>query len=251
MSLPNEKLPGSWKTVRVMDTTAFPQNCDQIRRKIRAVLASGEMKIGELQKAMGVTAKPYNTFMGKNGPDDGMNTATFPSAYRFFKKREAEGIKVPKKKVKKEEEAYKNDVSAIHLDGEADVFVPIYDSCDEIRKKISAYFAEPQVTQAGFLREIAKTYSDGRKIQSKVLNDFLNKKGPSEGNTGSVFYSSYVFFEKIRIRDNKPKSKHRNEMEKRHPVRFETDRRRDRVWCMAGERPYQDSDGELHIAGKF
>jgi hypothetical protein len=68
------------------------------------VLASGEMKIGELQKAMGVTAKSYDTFMGKNGPDNGTNTATLPSAYRFFKKREAEGIKVPKKKVKKEEE---------------------------------------------------------------------------------------------------------------------------------------------------
>ena len=117
-----------------------------------------------------------------------------------------------KKKVKKEEEAKKNDVSGIQLDGDADVSVPVYDSCDEIRKS-SAYLREPQVIQAGFLREIAKTYTDGRKIQSKVLDDILSKKGASAGNTSTVFYASYVFFEKMRIRDGKPKSKHRQEME--------------------------------------
>ncbi|TVY20105.1 hypothetical protein LARI1_G001947 [Lachnellula arida] len=228
----------------------FSQNCDQVRRKIRAFLGAGEITIGELHKTLGVSAKSFNTFMGKNGPDNGMNTATYPAAYRFFKKREAEGIKVPKKKVKKAEEAKKNDVSGIQLDGEADVSVPVYDSCDEIRKKISAYLREPQVTQAGFLREIAKTYPDGRKIQSKVLNDFLSKKGASAGNTSAVFYSSYVFFEKMRLRDGKPKSKHRQEMETRHPGGFQTDKRRDHVWRMQGEHPYQDAYGEYHFTGR-
>ncbi|TVY43941.1 hypothetical protein LOCC1_G005605 [Lachnellula occidentalis] len=228
----------------------FSQNCDQVRRKIRTFLSAGEMKIGELHKTLGVSAKSLQTFLGMNGPDNGMNTATYPAAYRFFKQREAEGIKVPKKKVKKEEEAKKNDVSGIQLDGEADMAVPVYDSCDEIRKKISAYLREPQVTQAAFLREIAKTYLDGRKLQSKVLNDFLSKKGASAGNTSAVFYSSYVFFEKMRLRDSKPKSKHRKEMETRHSDGFQTDRRRDRVWCMDGEHPYQDAYGGLHFTGR-
>ncbi|KAH8598874.1 hypothetical protein B0O99DRAFT_480626, partial [Bisporella sp. PMI_857] len=125
------------------------------------------------------------------------------------------GLKVTKKKVKKDEQAKELDVSAIKLLGEEDVAVEVYDSCDEIRRKINAYLREPNVTQAGFLREIAKTYSDGRRIQSKVLNDFLSKKGATAGNTSAPFYASYVFFEKKRIREGKEKSKHRLEMERR------------------------------------
>ncbi|EDN98083.1 hypothetical protein SS1G_12940 [Sclerotinia sclerotiorum 1980 UF-70] len=125
------------------------------------------------------------------------------------------GIKPQKKaKVSKAEEAKKFDVSAIKLDGESTTSVPVHDSCDEIRKKISAYLREPGFTQAAFLREIAKTYPEEKKIQSKVLNDFLSKKGATAGNTSSAYYASYVFFEKIRLGDGKPKSKHREEMEK-------------------------------------
>jgi hypothetical protein len=114
-----------------------------------------------------------------------------------------------------------------------------------------AYLVLPGVTQAGFLREVAKTYPDGKKIQSKVLNDFLGKRGASAGNTSSVFYSSYVFFEKMRIRDGNPKSKHRQEMEKLHPRGFNTSRRHDRVLVREGERPYEDKYGQLHIEGRF
>ncbi len=117
------------------------------------------------------------------------------------------------KKVKKEEEEKTNDVENYKLSGEETISVPVYDSCDEIRKKIRAHLALPSVSQAGFLREIAKTYLDGRKIQSKVLNDFLGKRGLFAGNTSAVYYSSYVFFEKLRIRDGKPKTKHRTDME--------------------------------------
>jgi hypothetical protein len=63
------------------------------------------------------------------------------------------------------------------------------------------------------LREIAKTYGPEKKIQSKVLNEFLGKRGPGAGNTSSVYYGSYVFFEKVRVRDGKAKTKVRMEME--------------------------------------
>jgi hypothetical protein len=164
--------------------------------------------------------------MGQTGRDKGSGCDTYVEAFKFFKRRELQGIKPPKK-VEKAEETVKNDVSAIHLDGEGEVNVPVFDSCDEIRKKISAYLREPGVTQAGCLREIAKTYPEGKKIQSKVLNGFLGKKGASAGNTSAVFYSSYVFFEKMRIRDGKAKSKHRLEMEKQHPGGFDVKHRRD------------------------
>lgn len=45
------------------------------------------------------------------------------------------------------------------------------------------------------------------------MQSFRGKKGPDAGNTSSVFYSAYVFFEKIRIKQGKPKSQKRKEME--------------------------------------
>lgn len=46
------------------------------------------------------------------------------------------------------------DISAIHLDGEEDDRVPIFDSCDEVRRKINAHLKKPGVTQAQFCRDI-------------------------------------------------------------------------------------------------
>jgi hypothetical protein len=189
------------------------ENCDQIRRKIQSFINSGEMKVTEFQRQLECNSNSYSRFMGQNGPSKGVNSDVYGAAFRFFRRRELQGIKIPVKKVKKEDEAKLSDMSAIKLDGEDTLSVEVYDSCNEIRKKIRAHLTQPSVTQAGFLREIAKTYPDGRKIQSKVLNDFLGKRGIFAGNTSAVYYSSYVFFEKIRIRDGKAKSKHRTEME--------------------------------------
>ena len=69
------------------------------------------------------------------------------------------------------------------------------------------------MTQAAFLREVAKTFGNGRKIQANMLNKFLDKKGPNSGNISSIFYADYVFFKKMRIRDGKPKTAFREDME--------------------------------------
>jgi len=89
--------------------------------------------------------------------------------------------------------------------------VPIFNVCDEVRRKIAAYLREADITQAGFLREIANMCSEPKKIQSKQLKDFQTKKGPLAGNTSGVYYT--VFFEKLRIRDGIPKTKFRWETE--------------------------------------
>ena len=212
------------------------------------------MKVGEFQKAIGVNSKGYGMFMGQSGRDKGSGSNTYVEAFKFFKKREEKGLKIaaPKKKAKTADAVTSNgDLDAIRLEGEDDVSVPIFDSCDEIRRKIRAYLAGSKGTQADFLRAIAKPYNDGRKIQSKVLNDFLGKKGAYAGNTSAVFYGAYVFFEKMRIRDGKPKSKHRQDMEKAHGSGgLDTKRRRDHVWCLAGQRPYEDKLGQLHFSGR-
>ncbi|KAK8244655.1 hypothetical protein HDK90DRAFT_547530 [Phyllosticta capitalensis] len=121
-------------------------------------------------------------------------------------------------KTKKESGA----ITAAHL---ADIKLPkedvddveVYDSCDEIRKKINAHLRVPGVTQAQFCRDLAAqlhTPAKPTNIQSRQLTAFRDKKGPDAGNTSVVYYAAYIFFEKIRIKDGKPKSSHRLGMEK-------------------------------------
>ncbi|RDW68497.1 hypothetical protein BP5796_09154 [Coleophoma crateriformis] len=239
------------------------QNCDQIRRKINNLINSGDMKVGEFIKTIGVNSKSYGSFMRLSGPYKGSSNGTFYNAFAFFKRRELLGIKPAKKaKVSKEEETRLLDVSSVKLDGEETMEVPVYDTCDEIRRKITAFLREPGVTQAAFLREIAKSFPDGRNSpQSKVLKDFLAKKGARAGNTSAVFYGSYVFFEKMRIRDGKPKTQLREEMERIYaggdsdaeegPSRRSAkglDIKRassGKVWCMKGDRVREDKYGRL------
>ena len=112
------------------------------------------------------------------------------------------------------------DVSGVSLDDEdEDGDIPVYDTCDTIRRKIRALLAKDGVTQAAFLRAIAAAaFEDGsRKIQSASLTAFMRQKGPLAGNTSTVYYAAYVFFEKLRIKQRKPKSADREIMEELHP----------------------------------
>lgn len=104
-----------------------------------------------------------------------------------------------------------------HDKGEETDSVQVYDTCDEIRKKISAYLRKPNTTAAQFCRDLlAQYHTDEKKpsrIQSTQLTKFRGYKGADTGNTSCVFYAAYVFFEKVRLAEGKPKSKHRLEME--------------------------------------
>lgn len=94
------------------------------------------------------------------------------------------------------------------------------DTCDDIRRKISAHMQKSGVTQAQFLRDVAAQYTlKPRSIQSKQLNDFRSKKGPEAGNTSAVFYGSYVLFEMMRLKEGKPKSAARVRNEEMHGVK--------------------------------
>jgi len=193
----------------------FDWTCDQVRRKITQFIESGEMKVTEFQKTIHANSNSYGRFMKLKGPWKGIDNSTMSGAYKFFKKREREGKAMPKKrKTATVAAAPTPDHPEPYLDGEENDSVEIYDSCDEIRRKISAHLRKPGVTQAQFLRDIAAQFkSTAVKIQSKQLNDFRAKSGADAGNTSRVFYGSYVYFEKLRLKEGKPKSKHRTEME--------------------------------------
>lgn len=97
---------------------------------------------------------------------------------------------------------------------------------------------------------MAQYHTQDKKIQSKQLADFRSKKGPYAGNTSSVFYASYVYFEKLRFKDGKAKSKSRLDMEKVHPMGFDTERTHNRVWLHVSETASQDKYGRLTIHRK-
>ncbi|KAI5856850.1 hypothetical protein BZA05DRAFT_471014 [Tricharina praecox] len=231
----------------------FEWDCNQVRRKINTFLEAGEMKVKEFQDAIGVGSGSYARFMAQHGRWDGMGNNTMAGAYKFFKKREAQGIAMPKKR--KSTDAAIFDVSDVHLEGEEEDAVQIYDSCDEVRRKISAHLRKPGVTQASFLKTLAAQFrSIEVKLQSKQLNDFRGKHGADAGNTSRVFYAAYVFFEKLRIKEKKPKGKHRVEMERvwGKSGGFDTTHvggGRGWVACMKGETPLMDQYGKITFSG--
>jgi len=245
------------------------KNCDEVRRLIRNHIESGEMKVGEFQKKIGVSGPAYGRFMAQGGRDKGCGCDTYIEAWKFFKKRELQGIKMSTKKrpktslssaaaaqgadVKKagSETTNGKDLSNIHLDGEEDDEVPVYDTCDEIRRKISAHLRKEGIVVAAFLRDLHAQYHTAKsptKIQSAQLSSFRNKKGPSAGNTSCIFYASYCFFEKLRIAEGKKKSTKRLDMEGIYgyagmDVTHVTTNRG--YICAAGSTIYEDSYGQI------
>ncbi|KAF4880718.1 hypothetical protein CGCSCA1_v000660 [Colletotrichum siamense] len=144
------------------------------------------------------------------------------------------------------------DLSGIALPGDDDMSVPIYDSCQTVRTKINAHLRKPGVTKAAFLRACVKAAygaDSEHKIAGNLLTNFLAKKGPTAGNTSSVFYAAYVFFEKLRVRDEKPKNKTREEMEARWgPEGFDREHDSSRgYFCAAGTAPVVDKYGRVSI----
>jgi len=144
----------------------FDLNCDEIRTRIYAYVESGEMRVSEFQRELGINNTSYHRFMKLRGPKKGIENQTMKAAYPFFKKRELAGIKIPEENVVSLEDREKDkwDVSGIHLDGEEEERVPVYETCADIRRKIKAHLSEAPTTKAEFLREVCKAFpSDPKK----------------------------------------------------------------------------------------
>lgn len=239
--------------------------CNQVRGKINRLINSGIMKKSEFCKAISCSPNIVSTFLSKSGSMDGAKSSTYRNAWSWFKQREIAGLKVPDMKKRQKTEAAAatgassnavagssrtgraaqpqvstTDLSNIHLPGEETDEVPVYDTCDEIRKKMNAHLKTPGLTAAQFCRDI---YAQLREptvkcFQSKQLNDFRTKKGPNAGCTSKVFYAAYVYFEKKRIAEGEPKSEHRLNMESIWPDGFDLEND-GRGGCWYVSRPFR------------
>ncbi|KAJ3542997.1 hypothetical protein NM208_g3800 [Fusarium decemcellulare] len=149
-----------------------------------------------------------------------------PRLKQHHKKSTAEGStsKTPKSTSKATKAL--PDISDIQLYREETDEVPVYDDCNEIRRKIKAHMKTPGLTQAQFCRDLYAQLNAPKckGIQSKQLTDFCRAKGANAGAKSSVFYAAYVYFEKLRIAQGKPLTKHRMDMEAVWPGGFPRDR---------------------------
>ncbi|PYI09898.1 hypothetical protein BO78DRAFT_307717 [Aspergillus sclerotiicarbonarius CBS 121057] len=247
----------------VQPSSSTKKTCDEVRKEIRNFIASGEMDAAEFQRALDVSPRSYSEFLNQEGTDKGARSATYRNAVKFF--QDGRGVvplagvqpAAPAAPAAKGVAPAENptpapsfDVSAIHLDGDEDMKVPIFETCDVVRKKMKAHLRKPGVTQAGFLRDIAKAAfpQSVKRLNSKSMADFLSYKGPTTGSSGVIFYAAYVFFEKLRVRGDKPKNEFRLEMEKIWPKGFERDNPANgRLWCGPHERPWIDKYGRLQF----
>ncbi|KAG4439222.1 hypothetical protein IFR05_005313 [Cadophora sp. M221] len=173
-----------------------------VRAKVRRFLESGEVKVGEFQRAIGASSTIYGKFMNQNGPYHGSGSSITKKT-KVQDTFAGEGAKIEKKS--------DTDFGDIMLEGEEENEVLVYDSCNEIRRKIRQYLSKTGMAQAAFARELGKSFHPEKKISGLAV--FLGKKGPAAGNTSSALYGSYAFFEKLRIKNKNPKTQHRLGME--------------------------------------
>jgi hypothetical protein len=212
------------------------KDCDQVRRLINRFLDLGTMTKTAFAREIGVSLSSLSGFLGANGPTAGSRSAAYNAAWEYFRKREMSGMEMPAKKQKTTDAhaemegptkpaagkktkapAGPVDVSDIYLEGEEDDDVLCFDTADEIRRKITVYLKWPGMTQALLCRQIYAECKGPERpercFQASQLAQFRKAKGPLNGARKPIFYGAYVFFEKLRIKEGKPKSKHRQDME--------------------------------------
>ncbi|KAK0731026.1 hypothetical protein B0H67DRAFT_639458 [Lasiosphaeris hirsuta] len=252
----------------IVEDMPITENCDQIRRKINRLIDSGTMTKTAFARELGISAKSLGGFLAGRGPYGGCGYAAYDAAGKYFNKREVVVLKPPVKKMKMTHSGTSVgsaatkaagpalnsaglDLSDIVLPGEEDDAVPVFDSCDEVRRKINLQLKKPGVTQAQFCRDILAQLKSPRRpnnIQGSQLARFRGNSGALSGCMSSVFYGAYVFFEKVRIKEGKPKTKHRLEMEKAWPEGLDREHDgRSAITCFEGEIPHLDELGKLYF----
>ncbi|KAI0732279.1 hypothetical protein C8Q72DRAFT_140776 [Fomitopsis betulina] len=101
----------------------------------------------------------------------------------------------------------------IRLSGEDNGSVPIYDDCDDIRRKIRKL----QRTQ-GFRITFWLRHIGGIKYNS--WSRFMKANGPDSGAENGIYHAAYIYFEKVRLAEGKKKTSRREQNELAHPQGF-------------------------------
>ncbi|KAK5174561.1 uncharacterized protein LTR77_001642 [Saxophila tyrrhenica] len=104
------------------------------------------------------------------------------------------------------------DLADITVEGEGDDSVPIFDTCDDVRKKIRDHLGKPGVKQTTFARDLSELVRS-EQVQARHISKFLTFKGPRGSGHNPAFYAGYMYFEKLRTKQGEKKSAKRERLE--------------------------------------
>ena len=163
-SLPHISSPDFWDTASICILPGFravptkvnkPKwNCDSIRLKCQKFLGQKTMTQTAWLKQIGVTPNSFNSFMKQKGEWKGEGSNTFHAATTFFKQYEKEEkakakakskeVKATEANNKKEKKAQGEELIKKIFDTQLPTVngtVPVYDDCNDVRKKITEWYA--------------------------------------------------------------------------------------------------------------
>ena len=234
-------------------------NCNKIRTKIQLFLATKEMTQTKFLSEIGrVNSNSFQRFMKLKGPHAGIDNGTYQGAVTFFNMRERvqketqASLTSEEKKRKRDEDSVeksskKSSLSDI-VQSIQDVTLPntivrenssllvhgdfpVYDTCDEVRKKALEFIANNGST-ASFLKIIG--------VNPKSWKSFMEFRGGGEtvyfqpGAGNSAYPKAYEFFEKLRIKRNEPKSHKRIQFEEKFPNGYSLKHDSGHRWVFSG-----------------
>jgi len=149
----------------------------------------------------------------------------------------AKGAKKSSSAAKKSKKAEANEAAAAAYDPETS---PVFDTCNEVRRKIRAHLRTGQTTIAAFLRECGN-------INSNSYRQFMAMKMPTQGSGNCLYPAAYHFFERRRIAEGKSKSKLRLESEEAFPEGHSLEPQFGRYRCHWDEVPVINRLGVVRI----
>lgn len=208
------------------------QEPKQIKNKLKALVNSGDISQAEICRQLKVTEEDYENFMSLKKQHDNLSSVVYHNAHALIVKREKQGLPIlpaakkqrrdsaqgsspakSKESPKKDSNSGPPNISDIHLEGEEREKVPIFDTCNEVRRKINQHIKKYGTSQTQFARDLTEHVSIGENVDGRKIGAILKKSGANAGAKSPVFYAAYVYFEKLRVKDGKAKTKTRNEME--------------------------------------
>jgi len=230
------------------------KSCGVIRGEIQRFLATQTMTQTEFLRQIACNSNSFGRYMKLKGADNGYQNGVYWGAARFFeiqkrraaaekkanpgaakRKREASATTTQNKKATGEELlARVAAIDSVVLDPTA----PVFDTCNEVKKKITEFLKEGSVTKGRFCREIG--------VQGTQLDAFLKTaKGGAAwvsahsqpGGANQTYWKAYRFFEQKRVLEAKKKSKSRQNNEATiAPAGFQLRHDNGKRWVFTGSR---------------
>ncbi|KAI0757121.1 hypothetical protein C8Q80DRAFT_78011 [Daedaleopsis nitida] len=198
-----------------------PPSLSPVDHKQYFIMPPAKRKSDVLEPVIDLTAEQPEK---ENAVDDasGQGGSAAPVAKKARVSDVVEGSSKGTKKGKAAAASAPKNWREVVLEGEDEGDLPIFDDCNEIRRKIRLLQKEPNFKVTPWLKEIGN-------INSNSFQRFMKASGPTGGATNGTYYAAYVYFEKVRIAEGKKKTPKRLRNEAEHGGGMPREDRR-RMW---------------------